>query len=240
MGDYTSFCIFMIEFIVNFLARRRSNDGDKEQDTALETLKGMEFVLGGYSYGSMIASNLPSIDIILDLFTDAHQEVDGEEGIEKTMHDFMLRLLQSRDKPADPAHHSKLKLKSGTLCVSYLLISPILPPVSSLATVSFFRPNLDLTFTSKNGITIACNPLEKKVMEGHRTLAVFGTSDMFCGIAKLRAWSTKMKAVEGSRFEECEVEGASHFWAERSHQAELRKAVRQWVVRGEAESSPSL
>ncbi|KAI5304093.1 54S ribosomal protein L17 mitochondrial [Ascosphaera pollenicola] len=191
----------MIEFAVNLLAKQQQqqHDGDAKAVTAMEMLQGTDLVLAGYSYGSMITSSLPSASLILDLFMKAHRDFNGDEWVEKTMRNFMLRLLRADDKPGGLPHHPEL---ASALSVSYLLVSPILPPISSFATLSFFRSSPDLTFTSKNGLTIASETLERKTQNGHRVLAVFGDSDMFCGINKLRTWTTKMKEIDKSRFEE--------------------------------------
>ncbi|KAI5286458.1 hypothetical protein KEM54_006774 [Ascosphaera aggregata] len=235
MGDYTSFCIVMMEMIVMILARKST-----ETSSALEGLKDMEFVLAGYSYGSMIASNLPSSELIWDLFLQAHGEGvgdgDADVVVSEAMHQLMLRLSRIGN-PKKRNSRSPNGIDgvddNPMFSVSYLLISPILPPIASFTTLSFLRSDPDLTFTSSSpspggGIRIASTTLEEKIRNGHRVLALFGDADRFCSVSKLREWSARMKRIEGSQFQTYEVEGGSHFWATKDERITLREMIRRW------------
>lgn len=101
----------------------------------------------------------------------------------------------------------------------YLLISPLLPPLSnflSLSSTLFFWRH---------------NPNPQHLLH-HPTSVVFGTKDIFTSSTKIDAWCKKMDAMaiqNKGDFRWRKVEGAGHFWREKGVEAELRKSVREWV-----------
>lgn len=103
----------------------------------------------------------------------------------------------------------------------YLLISPLLPPLSnflslSTASLSFWRHHDH-------------NP---QILLHHPTLVIFGTKDIFTSSTKLDAWCKKMDTLatqNKGNFRWNKVEGAGHFWREKGVEAELRSSVRDWV-----------
>ena len=46
------------------------------------------------------------------------------------------------------------------------------------------------------------------------TLAVYGGSDGFTQLGKMRTWANRLESQEGSLFKAEEIETAGHFWAE--------------------------
>ncbi|KAF1949129.1 hypothetical protein CC80DRAFT_497715 [Byssothecium circinans] len=106
--------------------------------------------------------------------------------------------------------------------VRYLLVSPLTPPISTLA-----APALVPKFWSKG-----VNGASGDVVAKHETLVVFGEQDIFSSVKKVREW---VKAVRGqagnSRFEGVEVHGAGHFWHEEGVERGLRDALGSWGVR---------
>ncbi|KAI9834657.1 MAG: hypothetical protein M1826_000059 [Phylliscum demangeonii] len=104
----------------------------------------------------------------------------------------------------------------------YVLVSPLLPPISSLATLSF----------------LARSPAVRhrhETLTRHPTLVVYGDRDGFTSTKKVRRWVAEMAPGDdddgggGPPFQACEVLGAGHFWREDGVEPVLRWAVRRWV-----------
>jgi hypothetical protein len=101
---------------------------------------------------------------------------------------------------------------------SYLLISPLLPPISSFATLPFgFR-------------SLRHNHEElSKRLSLHHSLAVFGNDDLFTSAHKLRKWAKGISEEHNSAFHYVEVEHAGHFWRDHVVQNALKIAVKEWI-----------
>lgn len=98
----------------------------------------------------------------------------------------------------------------------YLLISPILPPLSMFATM----------FSSiRSDRSPDCNG---KFIH-HPTLAIYGDDDFFTSQRKLRKWAERLKAPTGSQFQFREIAGAGHFWREEGADGQMRGCIRGWV-----------
>ncbi|KAI9825914.1 MAG: hypothetical protein M1832_000855 [Thelocarpon impressellum] len=93
---------------------------------------------------------------------------------------------------------------------SYLLISPLLGPVSSLATL-FSSPAVGRA----SRVKLTMQPC----------LAVFGDRDMFTSPKRLRKWAAELAAARDSLFHTREIAGAGHFWHEEGVEGRLREAV---------------
>ncbi|KAF2110165.1 Alpha/Beta hydrolase protein [Lophiotrema nucula] len=100
--------------------------------------------------------------------------------------------------------------------VRYLLISPLTPPVSTLAAPGLSR------FWSR------WKEEHHEVVGKHTALAVYGDQDIFSSVKKVREWATKLSSEPGSRFSHAEVAGAGHFWIEHGVEEKLRSAIRDW------------
>lgn len=103
----------------------------------------------------------------------------------------------------------------------YLLVSPLLPPLSNFLSLS--TPSL--TFWRHHDHT-------PYILIRHPTLIVYGTKDIFTSSTKLDVWCNKMDTLatqNKGNFRWKKVESASHFWREKGVEEELRKSVREWV-----------
>ncbi|KAK8184744.1 hypothetical protein BKA81DRAFT_308901 [Phyllosticta paracitricarpa] len=242
----------------------------------------VQIVFGGYSYGSLVVTRLPPIDSLLAPFQSAptshaastiHQlasslavrtteELVEQHDASKKQHQLSptspRRTFESRHKrQADDvdAHPPPLPAP-GQLAISpaYLLISPLLPPLSfliapSLAPSTAVLPSFSLSlFSSSASRSSSSNPLTM-----HPTLILFGANDGFTGSKRLRAWCSKLAAeaeaevVQGQmhtnnntpivatpprtnpRFAWLEVAGAGHFWLEAGAMRQLRGRVKTWA-----------
>jgi hypothetical protein len=103
--------------------------------------------------------------------------------------------------------------------VRYLLISPLTPPISTLAT-----PALGQKLWSRSRDT------STESFGKFPSLAIYGDQDIFASAKKIRDWSEQLKAEYGPTFSSVEVAGAGHFWVEQGVEEQLRAALRQWVV----------
>lgn len=94
----------------------------------------------------------------------------------------------------------------------YLLISPLLPPISMFATM--FSKRL---------------PSYQDKLVRSPTFAVYGDDDFFTSQSKLRRWAEGLKAKPESQFCFHEVPGAGHFWREEGSDRQMRSGIRQWM-----------
>ena len=247
----------------------------------------MTLILGGYSYGSLIATHLPPYEVILERFAhvsqgtaeaeirlrasslamqwnrDAqmHCEInrgrslkapsvhgssrssitlamggdESEPGTRRSSResrrslDVVRRSLErshihigrriSGELPtsvetAQPL--SPVQLKSPRIC--FLLVSPLLPPISSLA-----------TFFSSSSKPKSIETDIEQTLADHPTLAIYGNRDVFTSQKKLRVWALALRRRPSSLFRFHEVPGAGHFWREHDAEEEMRRQVRMWV-----------
>ncbi|KAJ6140572.1 hypothetical protein N7470_010368 [Penicillium chermesinum] len=196
LADYVSFYGFMLQYLRELLPRGHQSETEAQRPD-------IQLVLGGYSYGSLIASHVPTVDIgrAAGKIAASTREPPHEEGGEI-----------STTTPCD------------SICVSYLLVSPLLPPVSSFLTV-FSTLAIDLG--GRSAQARPARPAEQ--LSAHRTLALFGDGDAFTSVRKLQRWSAEMGRIPQSRFQGCEIKGAGHFWREDGVETEARRVLREWL-----------
>lgn len=100
--------------------------------------------------------------------------------------------------------------------VRYLLISPLLPPLSGVLALSTRWFRLD--------------PASEERLRDHHTLAIWGSDDFFTSSKRLTRWATSLqKHNDGSMFEFREVQDAGHFWLEDGTETELGQCLRSWL-----------
>lgn len=143
--------------------------------------------------------------------------------------------------------------------VCYLLISPLLPPISLFATM-FSKPHDDddrhqhqhnnhheddeKSSTHNNPTTRLLTPnlsspsspssplsntLPPSTLTTSPTLAIYGTRDFFSSHRKLRAWAEALAARPNSRFGFREVHGAGHFWLEQGREGGVERELRRGI-----------
>ncbi|GKZ28407.1 hypothetical protein AbraIFM66950_005581 [Aspergillus brasiliensis] len=235
LADYVSFYGFMLLYL-HFLRERT----EAQQERKKEVGGKIGVILGGYSYGSMIASHLPKLHDVVDLVRSSSPESPFHEIYqiaEKLSLCFSLgdemRRPTYRPTTMEEMRSAADSIKR-TAAVSYLLVSPLLPPVNQFLTL-FSKMSLDAsaqTSTSASGQgrqgQIPC-PKPADQLFAHETLAIFGDEDTFTSASKLEKWSAELAHAPGSRFQAVEIEGAGHFWRETGVEAQARQAIRDWV-----------
>lgn len=265
------------------------------------TGRGMTLLLGGYSYGSLITSHLPTMEQVLNRFAktsrgtaedeirlralslsmqwnkeaDLQSEVRGrglrsKEKLGESSHSIAIVMggeatepgtnRSSRDskrsfdiirksvdrsrrrlalrKPSS-GHESEPHLSEENVStteiplprVQYLLISPLLPPISSLATMfskldSHF-PSFSQPHESTGGLHTSSH--SEHMLTSHPTLAVYGGNDFFTSHKKLRKWAENLVGKPGSNFQFREIAGAGHFWQEEGVEKLMRCSIREWL-----------
>ena len=100
----------------------------------------------------------------------------------------------------------------------FLLLSPILPPLSSL-----------LTCFSHHHFS-ASAAQQKENLRSHPTLAIFGTDDGFTSHRRLQKWTREFQEVSlGGNFRGVGIEGAGHLWREEGVDMKLRENIGGWA-----------
>lgn len=102
--------------------------------------------------------------------------------------------------------------------VRYLLVSPLTPPISTLA-----APALGQKLWG-HSMDRGASSIGK-----FKTLAIYGDQDIFASAKKIRDWSDNVRAQHGPTFSSVEIAGAGHFWVERDVEMQLRTALRGWL-----------
>ena len=261
-----------------------------------QTYKGMTLLLGGYSYGSLITSNLPTTESILSRFstvrkgtseaeirlrafhmsTQWNAEVaprpmrgrtpmpiktsaasthaitlggeESEPGTRRSSRDSRnsleivrrsidrSRARRSSTRPSTETDPPLLEEKLGSMRVAdphtiYLLISPLLPPVSMLATM-FSKPGALLKWQgdSPDLTNGHMHPVVEDKFRKHATLAIYGDKDFFTSHKRLKKWAEPLASAIDSHFTFREIHGAGHFWHEEGVDGEMRRCIREWLV----------
>ncbi|KGO45130.1 hypothetical protein PEXP_091600 [Penicillium expansum] len=235
LGDYVSFYGFMLQYL-HFLKLALAPRGEVDSlrtpksTEEVENKSDIHVILGGYSYGSLIASHVPTLDTMLDLFQSASTTISTNKATPiqeikstaKRIAALSLEQLQMSHSLTDSPD-----LRALTTSISYLLVSPLLPPISQLLTV-FSTLSLNLKTETSKGSHIPC-PRPADQQSTHRTLALFGDQDTFTSVGKLERWSGDMVHMPCSQFQFRMIDGAGHFWRENGVEVRARHALKEWL-----------
>ena len=258
----------------------------------------MVLVVGGYSYGSLLTMNLPSIENILRHFdnvthgtaeaecrlraltlstrwiSEVRQDRDrgsnlkvpdaierhtqtvtmgGEESepgtrksrdsrrsidvVRRSMERSRTKLglrrsIQSLGPPSSSLEENLANVGISHPKIYYLLISPLLSPISTFATM-FTKLSVSHRAqdqSSKHDRTSHRLHSEDHKLQKHPTLAIYGDKDFFTSQKKLRKWAEHLKEASESQFRFSEIPGAGHFWHEEGVEGQLRGVIRNWMA----------
>lgn len=186
----------------------------------------VHLVIGGYSFGSLIASHVPTLDVMLDLFCNG--PTTPTTPIYKISQAARKIAAQSTRHLAEqnPENQTDQPAPRAVTTISYLLVSPLLPPVSQLLT-AFSALSVNVGGKTSAQARPAGRPADQ--LSAHRTLALFGDQDTFTSARKLQRWSAEMGRMPQSGFRGCEIEGAGHFWRENGVETRARRALQEWL-----------
>lgn len=109
----------------------------------------------------------------------------------------------------------------------YLLVSPLLGPIASLATM-FSRLKFERRGLQRGQELPLTRP--EDVLSTNASLIVYGTADHFTSSTKVKAWCAKISAAPGSLSTSTEIHGAGHFWHEPAFQAKLNETIQEWLA----------
>lgn len=171
-------------------------------------------LIGGYSYGSLVASYVPPARDLLRI-------TDKKWARCEDIRDAALTLASHTSSTTEIVPVDTLASRLWTANTCYLFISPLLSP-----TTLYLAPLAARKDKAK----------EQLRYQNHRSLAVFGTKDTFTSSQRLSAH------FEDVGVETVVVDQASHFWHEQSSSSQLKAAIENWVTtmptsRGTAEGS---
>jgi alpha/beta superfamily hydrolase len=149
---------------------------------------------------------------------DIRRSLDGgsRAGVGNKFRSFSHRQYEADCAVTPPKEHKESTLSSIPQ-VRYLLISPLMPPISTLA-----APALGRRFWSKGTAGY------QEAIGRHPTLAIYGDHDTFSSARKLREWTSQIQAAPNSHFSSVEISGAGHFWFEPGVEEQLRVTIRKW------------
>lgn len=194
---------------------------------------GIHLILGGYSYGSLIASHLPAVDAVVGLFSQTasgsapYEIVKVAEEISRSSEE-RLHLRAESPTARTPTIDTDDFDRISRSTISYLLVSPLLPPLSNFLTL-FSTPSLDVAAeTSAQGRQIPC-PKPATQLCQHRTLIIYGNQDGFTPAKKLRKWADELSHVPQSQFQHREIGRAGHFWREDGVEKQARTELQDWL-----------
>ncbi|KAJ5973278.1 hypothetical protein N7481_010488 [Penicillium waksmanii] len=248
LEDYVSFYGFMLVYLQqlkNASALIGGNPTGQTPDSSAlpgEGYSDIQLILGGYSFGSLIASHAPDVDVILELFrsdtnTDPSTPVNkiGRVARKIAAASASTRHLypSNRDVLVGPdtdtgtgtADDSQPRA-SPPISIAYLLVSPLLPPVSHFLTC-FSNLSLNVGVREGQGRLVQTRPDHQ--LSTHSSLALYGDEDTFTSASKLQRWSAEIARVPQSRFQSGEIGGAGHFWREDGVEARARNRLREWL-----------
>jgi hypothetical protein len=200
----------------------------------------IQLILGGYSFGSLIASHAPDVDVILELFgsdsnTDPSTPINKIGRVARKIAAASTRHFNpsNPDVLVGPATDTDIGTAddsqpraSPTMSIAYLLVSPLLPPVSHFLTC-FSTLSLNVGVKEGQGRLVHTRPDHQ--LSTHSSLALYGDGDTFTSAPKLQRWSAEMARVPQSRFQSGEIGGAGHFWREDGVEAKARGRLREWL-----------
>ncbi|KAG7284028.1 hypothetical protein NEMBOFW57_010386 [Staphylotrichum longicolle] len=210
-------------------------------------------LLGGYSYGSMITSQLPALETIVAVFKTPECGTHAAEVRLRAQHlaEMQNTVLASARaaaadhlRPMSPRKHVGLRVggdeenrKSHEFrrSLSAEFEETIRHGVAEL--MARTRKGHKWSHKSATGKSLEPTALARTVspeaedkLVQNSTLAIYGDRDGFVPVRKLRDWASRLEAMQGSKFRAHEVSSANHFWAQRNVASTLREAVRSFAA----------
>ncbi|EAW25279.1 uncharacterized protein NFIA_107710 [Aspergillus fischeri NRRL 181] len=244
LADYVSFYGFMLHYLHSLKDHTRQEDKGPDPSSALPAESAgdsrsasgeVHLILGGYSYGSMIASHLPTVDVVARLFaegdigTSFHQIRQAAKELSAQS----IKSVRGTDMPSTSSNFASRECSTTVedvtrTTISYLLVSPLLPPVNLLLT-SFSKLSSGLAVKTPTQSKQVLCPKPADQLCSHRTLAIYGNHDTFTSAHKLRKWASDLSEAALSQFQSAEIDGAGHFWREKGVESRARVALRTWL-----------
>lgn len=191
--------------------------------TSSEGTPGSQAIVGGYD--SEAASRRISRDSSI-------RSLDGQrvrQSLDRARHRLTRRTNSDRELLATPS--SKLPVSSQKppdVRVAYLLVSPILPPVSGFITF-FSKPSFERQKSSNGGLYKDRSDKEEKLLK-HQSCVIYGDKDSFTSSKKVKKWVDGLQQ-RANALSSYGIEGAGHFWTEPGAADRLTESVTIWLNR---------
>lgn len=162
-------------------------------------------------------------------------------------------------EPQKQLHQQQLQQQRQPISIRYLLISPVLIPLSTtLVPPGIPFISATATATAGEGGSTSLETEEKSTAAGvfslqYPTLIAFGSSDTFTSSKKLCQWAERLAKDSAAvatttttaatnttattphpvdaKVEWTQVDGAGHFWREGGVMRELQGNIREWVAK---------
>ncbi|KAF7597254.1 hypothetical protein BBP40_008096 [Aspergillus hancockii] len=236
LADYATFYGFMLCYLHLVRSRLASQRGDRSTTDnngadAESTLgsAAIHLILGGYSYGSLIVSHLPALDVMVDLFKNSRDGTPSYE-ILRTAENVstLLKANGPTQERLSATGALSWSLDISKIAVSYLLVSPLLPPLNFFLTL-FSTMSLNVRVNTVGQRKQILCPKPASQLCAYPSLAIYGNQDTFTSANKLKRWSDELSHVPGSHFQSAEIDGAGHFWREDGVESQARDALREWL-----------
>lgn len=236
LEDYVAFYGFMLQYLQRLRHAFAKNQLHESETPDGDSNDGIRLILGGYSFGSLIASHAPDVEVLQDIFRSRTKSPStksiGEIGnVARKIATASTRHLGPanpdqfvQETAADDSDSDFQPRASPSVSIAYLLVSPLLPPVSHFLTCFS-----TLSLNVGTGKRIQVRPDHQ--LSTHSTLALYGDQDIFTSAPKLQRWSAELGRVPQSRFQGCEIGGAGHFWREDGVETRVRNHLREWLHR---------
>ncbi|KAB8239662.1 uncharacterized protein BDW43DRAFT_296037 [Aspergillus alliaceus] len=243
LADYVSFYGFMLCYLHCLELRVASLQGDNSSpeegaDNRVSRAQptprraNIHLILGGYSYGSLIASHLPTLDVVANLFKNMKAAPPSYEIVQTAgkVSGFFEASGSTPERPLVARDYRAMveRLDITRASISYLLVSPLLPPLNLFLTF-FSTMSLDISIhIPSQREQIPC-PKPTHQLCTHPSLAIYGNQDTFTSASKLNKWSDELSHAPRSQFRSAEIDGAGHFWREDGVESQARDALRNWL-----------
>ncbi len=156
---------------------------------------------------------------------ESRRSLDLRKSLDRVREKIHIRphRLPDRLSTSDEDIHANLDPNVIVPEICYLLISPLLPPIASFATLFS-----GLSFKGRQPEESISNHNVSDQLVRYQSLAVYGTKDLFTSVKKLRRWAQELSGKSGSTFEFREVEGAGHFWHETGVLEQMINHTKEW------------
>lgn len=212
----------LAQSFLGYCETRKQQSASGESAPAMSSIANATF--GGYE--SPVAADKIS--------RDGHRHSFDKESVRQSV-GRMRRKMRSRDNSDGDRRKLSMNSASPTMDkpqviprMAFLLISPLLGPVSGLATVfsalRFERKDKNAT-AARDAVAVDVD----EVLSQHPSLILFGSNDHFTSSRKIRQWCDELSSKPESLFHFHEVLEAGHFWHQEELNAKLKSAVGSWI-----------
>jgi hypothetical protein len=222
--------------------KHRAEQLGKDMVSSLETHKAGASGRGRSDSRAQISPSSPSRGLLVGGYESetANRRVSREtsrrsldaEKIRRSVDRTRQRII-ARTKSDQSIHAAQLPLRGqgqGLMApdIAYLIISPILPPISGFTTM-FSKPTFERRDLQSQKVKVKDSTSKDEKFEQHPTCVIYGTKDGFTNSRKVQKWAEGLREKAGASFQSSEVDGAGHFWNEEGVPQRLQTSIASWI-----------